>query len=97
MVRSGKTEKISVTIPRELAGEIRALVPQGEVSSFFTEALYHFIAIHRQKIALKKGFGAWKKDAHPDLLTPADSVAYVHSLRKPDKDRLLRVGERRGK
>jgi len=27
----GKTEKVSVTLPRELAGEIRSMVSQGEV------------------------------------------------------------------
>jgi dihydropteroate synthase len=97
MARSSQTEKMSVTLPKELAGEIRALVPQGEVSSFFAEALHHFLAVHRQRIALQKGFGIWKKGTHSDLLKPADSVAYVRSLRKHDRERLLRVGEQRGK
>ncbi|MBI4288568.1 MAG: hypothetical protein HY671_09105 [Chloroflexi bacterium] len=38
----GKTEKVSVTLPRELAAEVRAVVSQGEVSSFVAEALEHF-------------------------------------------------------
>jgi hypothetical protein len=48
MGRRGKTEKLSVTLPRELAGEIRSIVPPGEVSSFFTEALEHYLAYHKQ-------------------------------------------------
>lgn len=92
MRRRGKTEKMSVTLPKELAGEIRSIVSQGEVSSFFTEALAHYLAYRKQKIALEKGFGAWKSKNHPDLKTPEDSTAYVHSLREADKKRLESLG-----
>lgn len=92
MARIGKTEKVSVTLPRELAGEIRSMVPQGEVSSFFTEALEHYLAYRKQKVALEKGFGAWKDKSHPDLASPQDSTAYVHSIREADKKRLKRLG-----
>ncbi|MBI4302925.1 MAG: hypothetical protein HY665_01100 [Chloroflexi bacterium] len=92
MGRRGKTEKVSVTLPRELAVEIRSIVSQGEVSSFFTEALEHYLAYRKQKIALEKGFGAWKDESHPDLATPQDTTAYVHSLREADKKRLEQLG-----
>ncbi len=92
MGRRGKTEKVSVTLPRELAGEIRSIVAQGEVSSFFTEALEHYLAYRKQEVALEKGFGAWKDESHPDLTTPQDSTAYVHSIREADKKRLERLG-----
>jgi hypothetical protein len=97
MTRKANSEKISVTLPRELTRQIRALVPRGEVSSFFTQALEHFLAIHRQKIALNKGFGAWGKEFRSDFLTPEDSVLNVRSLRNKDNERLLRVREKRGK
>jgi Arc/MetJ-type ribon-helix-helix transcriptional regulator len=92
MGRRGKTEKVSVTLPEELAGEIRSIVSPGEVSSFFTEALEHYLAYRKQKIALEKGFGAWKDKAHSDLNTPQDSTAYVHSIREADRKRLERLG-----
>ena len=92
MGRRGKTEKVSVTLPRELAGEIRSIVPQGEVSSFFTEALEHYLAYRKQKVALEKGFGAWKDENHPELKAPKDSTSYVHSIREADKKRLERLG-----
>jgi hypothetical protein len=88
-----KTEKISVTIPEELAGEIRSLVPHGEVSAFFTEALEHYLAYRKQKNALQAGFGAWKDRRHPDLKSPADSTAYVRALRVADRERLKRSGD----
>jgi hypothetical protein len=92
MGRRGKTEKVSVTIPRELAGEIRSVVSPGEVSSFFTEALEHYLTYRKQKVALDKGFGAWKDESHPDLATSQDSTAYVNNIREADKTRLERLG-----
>ncbi len=88
----GRTEKVSVTLPRELAGEIRSIVSQGQVSAFFTEALEHYLAYRKQKVALEKGFGAWKDNRHPDLATPQDSTAYVHKIRGADTKRLERLG-----
>ena len=92
MSSGGKTEKVSVTLPRELAREIRSMVPLGEISSFFSEALGHYMAYRRQNIALAKGFGAWKSEAHADLVTPQDSTAYVRSIRAADGERLTRLG-----
>ena len=91
MVTRGKTEKVSVTLPKELAAEIRSVVPQGEVSSFFAEALGYYLALRKQRLALESGFGAWKDENHPDLQTPEDTIAYVRRLREGDEDRLARV------
>jgi Arc/MetJ-type ribon-helix-helix transcriptional regulator len=92
MGKRGKTEKVSVTLPKELASEIRSTISQGEVSSFFTEALEHYLAYRKQKVALEKGFGAWKNEDHPDLATPEDSKTYVRSIREADRQRLARLG-----
>ena len=97
MDRKGKTEKVSVTLPKELAGEIRSITPRGEVSSFFTEALEYYLAYRKQKIALEKGFGAWKDESHPDLAAPEDSTAYVRAVRGADRKRLKRMGSISGK
>jgi hypothetical protein len=93
MVGRGKTEKVSVTLPRELAGEIRSMVSQGEVSAFFTEALEHYLAFRKQKLSLEEGFGAWKDEDHPSLNTPRDSTEHVRVLREEDKKRLERLGD----
>lgn len=91
MARRGITEKVSVTLPRELAREIRAIVSPGEVSSFVAEAIEHYLAYHKQKVALAKGFGAWKDENHPDLKTTEDSTKYVQSVRDADNERLSRL------
>ena len=86
-----RTEKMSVTLPKELASEIRSISPQGEISSFFTEALEHYIAYRKQRIALEKGFGAWKDKNHPDLSTHKDSTTYVRAIRETDRGRQQRL------
>ena len=91
MSTSGKTEKISVTLPRVLMGEIRSIMSRGQVSSFFADALEHYLAYHKQKEALEKGFGAWKNENHPDLDTPEKSTAYIRSVRQAGKERLERL------
>jgi hypothetical protein len=92
MVKRGKTEKMSVTLPRELAGEIRSMAAQGKVSAFFTEALEHYLAYRRQKLALEQGFGAWSDRSHSGLKNPGDSKQYVRDIRDGDKQRLERLG-----
>ena len=82
-----RTEKMSVTLPKELVSEIRAITDQGEISAFFTEALAHYIAYRKQKIAIEKGFGAWKDREHPDLASPEDSTAYVRAIREEGRER----------
>jgi hypothetical protein len=82
---------MSVTLPRELASEIRSISSQGEISAFFTEALEHYMAYRKQKIALEKGFGAWSDKSHPELATPEDSTAYVRAIRAVDRERQQRL------
>jgi hypothetical protein len=84
MTIHGKTEKISVSLPRELVGQIRASLVQGELSAFCAEALEYYMAFRKQQSALKKGFGAWQDENHSDLATPTDSTVYVNSLRAVD-------------
>ena len=92
-----KTEKLSVTVPREMAEQIRASVPPGKISAFFTEAAQRYLVYHRQRVALEKGFGAWKTESHPELMSPEHSTLYVRSLREAGKERLTQLGGRGGK
>ena len=86
-----KTEKMSVTLPRELVGEIRSIASHGEISSLFAEALEHYLAYRKQKVALEEGFGAWKNDSHSALAISEDSTAYVRAIREADGGRQNRV------
>ncbi len=88
MARAKRAEKLSITLPSELASGIRQLVPQGEVSAFFAEAARHTLARRRLKVALEQGFGAWSSERHPELAAPENSTSYVRSLREADRKRL---------
>ncbi|MBN2238173.1 MAG: hypothetical protein JW712_00225 [Dehalococcoidales bacterium] len=93
MSTKANTEKMSVTLPKKLAGEIRTITSPGGISAFFTEALEHYLAYHKQKISLERGFGAWKDENHPDLAVAEDSVSYVNELREAGNDRLADTGD----
>ncbi len=91
MVVRGGTVKVSVSIPSELDGEVRAIVAQGEVSSFYAEAIKHYLRYRKQNIALKAGFGVWNDSSHPELKSTQDTSAHVRSIREGDKSRLERL------
>jgi len=91
-----RTEKMSVTLPKQLVSEIRSLASSEEITALFTDALEHHLLLRKQTIALTAGFGAWKKERHPDLVTPEDTTAYVRAIREADKDRLAGLGDING-
>ena len=68
MPKTGEMEKLSITLPKELATELRDMVPQGKLSAFLAEAVQFQLAYQWQKAALKIGFGAWKDEDHPGRL-----------------------------
>lgn len=39
------------------------------------------LAMKNQKMALRKGFGAWKDKNHPELVTTRDTIKFVNSIR----------------
>jgi hypothetical protein len=93
MATRGKTKKVCITIPIELDEEVRKTVSKGEISAFFTEAMEYYLAHRKQLIAIKAGFGAWKTEDHPDLLTPEDTTRFIRSLRDLDENRLAQIRE----
>jgi Arc/MetJ-type ribon-helix-helix transcriptional regulator len=88
MTVTGKTEKVSLTLPRELIGQIRSVVSPGEVSSFVAAALEYYLAFRKQKIALRRGYGAWKQKQHPELEAAGSAGAYVRAVREAGAERL---------
>ena len=96
MPKTRKTEKLSITLPEELVTELRMLAPHGKLSAFIAEAAEFYLAYHRQKAALKIGFGAWKARNHPELKTPEDSTSYICALREADEWRLTCLRDKSG-
>jgi hypothetical protein len=91
-IMSTNMEKLSITVPKDVAEMLREYVPQGQVSSFISDALSFKLQIEKQRRGLEVGKGAWKDEDHPDLTTPEDTVNFIRSLRATSRDRLKRVG-----
>ena len=89
---SAKTEKLSITVPKELAEKLREMVPSGKISAFVADAVEDKLQMEKQRIGLEVGRGAWKDEDHPDLKTPEDTQRFIRSLRATSRDRLKRVG-----
>ncbi|MDP2918797.1 MAG: hypothetical protein Q8O43_01060 [Dehalococcoidia bacterium] len=88
---SAKTEKLSITIPKEVAEMLREYVPSGKISSYVAEVLESQLLWERQKRALEKYAGAWKDEDHPDLKTPEDTQRFIREIRDRDIERLERL------
>ena len=87
---NARMEKISITIPRDIAEMLKEYVPQGQVSSFASEALFFKLQMEKQKRALEAGKGAWKETGHPDLKKSDDTRKWLGQLRSHDEERIER-------
>ena len=88
---SAKTEKLSITVPKELAEKLREMVPSGKISAFVADAVDGKLQMEKQRIGLEVGRGAWKDEDHPDLETPEDTQRFIREIRGRDIERLERL------
>jgi hypothetical protein len=88
---AAKTEKLSITIPTNVAEMLREYVPPGKVSAYVTGILESHLMWERQKRAIEKYAGAWKDEDHPDLKTPEDTQRWLRELRSRDRERQERL------
>lgn len=74
-----KTKRVTITIPKELFDEIRAL--SKSVSGFMAEAAADRLKRERYRQAVAESAGAWRSEDHPELEDVEDIIAYVDDLR----------------
>ena len=74
--------RINVTLPAQLAKDLRELVPRGERNRFVVEATRKELKRAKLLHALEVSFGAWSDENHPDLMTDEDIDRYVRRLRE---------------
>ncbi len=86
--RAGRTEKLSITLPAELASELRQAAGPGGVSSFLAEAARQHLRRQKLMHALNHGFGAW---GGPAVLERAGTLTYLQRLREIGRDRAERL------
>lgn len=88
---TARTEKLSITVPKELASQLRELVPPGEVSAFISEALSQYVRWQKQRQAIEKYAGIWKDEDYPEFKTPEDTQKWLRELRSHDEERTKRL------
>ncbi|MBI4321526.1 MAG: hypothetical protein HY675_23785 [Chloroflexi bacterium] len=71
-------------LPVDLIEELRRSVPKREQSKMVAEALRNELRRMRLRRALVTSFGAWTKEAHPELEQGVDE--YVRELRRSYRD-----------
>jgi len=88
-------EKITVSLPQELAERLRQHVPARKRDAFIVHALQEQLALEEQLEVLEETAGAWKDADHPELATGADIDRWLEQLRGSWPDRLMRLQEGR--
>ena len=88
---ASKTQRMNVSIPRQVADDLSRLVPSGKRSRLIAEATRKELQKMKMRRALKKSAGAWTDVNHPDLGTIEDIHSWIDNLRKFDERRLAKL------
>jgi metal-responsive CopG/Arc/MetJ family transcriptional regulator len=75
------SQKITVTLPRDLLARLREHVPARQRSRFILEALEERLALEEQVTALEETAGAWSDQHHPEMRTDEDIDRWLADLR----------------
>jgi hypothetical protein len=75
------TQKITISLPQELAERFKAQVPARQRSTFIARILEEYLAIQEQLEALDEAAGCWSDERHPDMATDADIDNWLADLR----------------
>lgn len=75
-------ERINLYITKSLMDDLRKAVPARERTRFVEDILARELRRYKLKDALKKSYGAWKDEDHPELKTPADIDRWIEEGRR---------------
>jgi Arc/MetJ-type ribon-helix-helix transcriptional regulator len=89
---AGESERINIVLPRDLAEELRALVPARKRSEVIAQALAEKLARLRQVKALREAAGAWSDEEHPELNDYAGYETWKQTIRGGLESRRIRLG-----
>ena len=84
-------EKLSITLPAELAAEIRDTAGPGGVSGFLADAARYYIRRRRLMHSLDIGFGAWNAETGADPSRPASTLQRLREAGRDRAERLRRL------
>ena len=75
------TQKITISLPRDLAKRFKAHVPARQRSVFIAKILEEYLALEEQLNALDEAAGCWSDERHSDMATGADIDNWLVNLR----------------
>lgn len=75
------TQKMTISLPPDLAERFKAYVPARQRSTFIAKMLEEYLAIQEQVEALDEAAGCWSSEYHPDMETGSDIDAWLAKLR----------------
>lgn len=81
-------ERMNIRFPRQLAEDLKRLVPPRKRSQTIVAATAEMVARLKQQAALKAGAGAWSDQRHPELKTQDDINRYLADLRSSTNKRI---------
>jgi len=88
-------EKITVSLPKELARRLRQRIPARARDAFIARAVQEQLALDEQLAVLEETAGAWKDSDHPELASGADVELWLKQLRGSWPERLAHLQEER--
>jgi hypothetical protein len=77
-----ETQKITVTLPRQLLKKLDAVVPPRKRSSFIVKAVQEQLAILEQAQAVDEAAGIWQDDDYPELGNDRNIDQWLAQLRQ---------------
>ncbi len=77
-----ETQKITISLPRQLAERLKARVPARQRSTFIAKILEEYLALEEQSVILEETAGCWRDEHHPDMLTDEDIDTWLTNLRQ---------------
>jgi hypothetical protein len=75
-------ERMNLYITKSLMDELRSAIPARERTRFVEEVLARELRRRKLREALKKSYGAWTDENHPELATFEDVNRWVAEGRK---------------
>ncbi|MEK6752429.1 MAG: hypothetical protein AABZ00_09190 [Chloroflexota bacterium] len=75
-------QRVSFTFSKQLADELRRIIPVNEISPFVENVLARELRRRKLREAIKNSFGAWKDEDHSELATFDDVNRWVEEGRK---------------
>lgn len=72
----------TILIKKSLVDELDRVIPFNERQYFVEETLTRELRRRKLRIALKKSYGAWRGEDHPELAVYEDVNGWVESIRE---------------